>query len=506
MADSPSTPADLTATERADIEGMSLLVETGTLYQLLGVRDNVDRRAIRDAYFKLSKQFHPDAFYGRNLGPMRDRLDAVFRALTNAYDVLSNKNNRAEYDRSLGLDPARALVATPVEAPRADATGPVRTASSSTQPAVQVPRTVSTASQPAISAQSDPLRTTGAFTPVRTAVDPLRTTGATEPLRPAEPPRPAEPARSTPQSDPSRAPDPLRTTGQTTGPVRPMEPLRSTGQNAPVRPGEDPLRTTGQNAPVRPASTFPAARTTGTHAPLTGSTSVSNPSMPAVQPSEEAQRAAREALARKLAGGRTLSQSTMPAVQPGAVSAGAALQAQFANREDLAQKNKLDALRRTALELANKGDLLGASNTMQIAVSLAPEDATVKSEAFDIQRKLLIQLAPQNTEAAREAERSKAFDRAAALWSKVVSARPDDFEANFRLGRCLLAIGRELPRAAEAARRAINIAPRRIDGHVLLAEIFEAAGKPASAKAALEQAAKLDPTSLAVKDLLARLR
>lgn len=474
-----------------------MLVETGTLYQLLGIRDNVDRRAVRDAYFKLSKQFHPDAFYGRNLGPMRERLEAVFRALTNAYDVLSNKNNRAEYDRTIGLDPARALIATPVEPPRPESAGPVRTASTATQPAVQAPpRTVSTATQPAVTAPQDPLRATGAFTPAKTAQDPARATGVSEPLRPADP------LRSTAQNEPVRPVDPLRTTGQTP-PVRPADPLRTTGQTtAPVRP-LDPLRTTGQNAPVRPASTFPAARTTGTHAPLTGT---STPSMPAVQPSEEAQRAAREALARKLAGGRTLSQPAMPAVQPGAVSAGASLQAQFANREDLAQKAKLDSLRRTASELVAKGDLLGASNTMQIAVAMAPEDPAVKSEALEIQRKLLVQLAPQNVDAAREAERSKSFERAAMLWSKVVSARPEDFEANYRLGRCLLTIGRELPRAAEAARRAVNIAPRRIDGHLLLAEVFEAAGKPVSAKAAVEQAAKLDPTSLAVKDLLARLR
>jgi tetratricopeptide (TPR) repeat protein len=197
----------------------------------------------------------------------------------------------------------------------------------------------------------------------------------------------------------------------------------------------------------------------------------------------------------------------MPAVvQPGAVSAGASLQAQFANRQDLAQKNKLASLRQTAQELAAKGDWIGASNTMQIAVAMAPEDATVRAEAAEIQRRLNVHMVPQHTEEAREAERTRNWERAALLWGKVASAKPEDFESNYRLGKCLLTLGKDLPRAAEAARRAMAAAPRRAEPHVLLAEIFEAAGKPASAMSAAEQAAKLDPTSLAVKDLLARLR
>ncbi len=462
MADAASGSGELTATERADIERMLRLIDTGTLYQLLNVREDVDRRTVRDAYFKLSKQFHPDAFYGRQLGALRDRLESVFRALTNAYDVLSNKNQRADYDRSLGLDPNRPLVAAPAPAaepapaaPAVNPNAPIRPAApqrtvSVTQPAVVPPqRTVSTHQQPAVVAPSDPLRTTGQNPPARTAVDPLRTTGQNPPVR------------------------------------------TTTASGEPVRP-----------APIVPSSMLPRS-TTASREPIG---IPSTPAMPAVNPSDETQRAAREALARKLAGGRSLSQPAMPAVQPGAVSAGASLQAQFANREDLAQRNKVDQLRRSAHELAAKSDWLGASNTMQIALAMAPEDAVVKAEAVEIQRKLLLHLAPQHAEAAKDAERARQWERASVLWSKVAAAKPEDFEANYRLGRCLLAVGKDLARAVEAARRAALAAPRRFEAQLLLGEIFETAGKPASAKSAAEQAAKLDPTSQAVKDLLARLR
>jgi len=469
MADANGA-TELTATERGDIDGIFMLVQTGTLYALLGVSDDVDRKTIRDAYFRLSKQFHPDAFYGRNLGAYRDRIDSIFRALTSAYDVLSNKNQRAEYDRSIGLDPTRPLVSAPSNPPEAapratmapPEAAPVRPAApertaSVTQPAVVVPpRTMSTQQQPAVVPPKDPLRTTG------------------------------------------QSSEPLRTAGQHT------DPLRSTGQQQPIRPPavtatREPIRP----APVVPTSTLPRG-TTATREPLTVPAA---PAAPSVLLSEDVQRAAREALARKLAGGRALSQPSMPAVvQPGAVSAGASLQAQFANRQDLAQKNKLASLRQTAQELAAKGDWIGASNTMQIAVAMAPEDATVGAEAAEIQRRLNVHMVPQHTEEAREAERTRNWERAALLWGKVASAKPEDFESNYRLGKCLLTLGKDLPQAAEAARRAMAAAPRRAEPHVLLAEIFEAAGKPASARSAAEQAAKLDPTSLAVKDLLARLR
>lgn len=437
MADAGHNAADLTATERADIDGMSMLLEGGTLYELLKVPDDADRRSVRDAYFRLSKQFHPDAFYGRNLGPYRERLDTIFRALTSAYDVLSNKNQRAEYDRSIGLDPSRPLTSTTPAAESAPTTAPsapLRT-QSGTQPAVVVPPAVAPSARDA-STQS----------------------------RAIVPPQPAQRSATDPPARPAGA----------TEPTKPLQPLQPP----------------------------PAARPMQSVAPPSA-TSVSRPAMPA--PTEEQQRAAREALARKLAGNRSLSQSSMPAVQP-PVSAGASLQSQFANRTDIAQRQKVDSLRASVRELVAKGDFVGASNTMQILRALVPDDKAIEQEALEVQRQLLLQLVPKNTEAAREAERTRHYTHAAALWSKVASVKPEDFEPNFRLARCLLAEGKELARAAEYARKAISIAPRRVDAHVLLAEIFESAGKPASAKAAAEQAAKLDPTALAVKDLLARLR
>lgn len=73
-------------------------LEGRTLYELLGVANSADRSEIRTAYFELSKRFHPDAFFGRELAGFRGKTEKVFKRLTEAYEVLGRKKRRREYD------------------------------------------------------------------------------------------------------------------------------------------------------------------------------------------------------------------------------------------------------------------------------------------------------------------------------------------------------------------------------------------------------------------------
>ena len=108
----PPHDTRLGQSERDEIDAFHWRSRTGTHYEVLGVASDADRRAIRDAYFSLSKRFHPDVFYGRE-------IVEIFRALTTAYDVRSNPKLRQDYDRRHGLPGVAAAVeAKPVAPPQ----------------------------------------------------------------------------------------------------------------------------------------------------------------------------------------------------------------------------------------------------------------------------------------------------------------------------------------------------------------------------------------------------
>ncbi|MCB9616523.1 MAG: J domain-containing protein [Sandaracinus sp.] len=67
-------------------------------YELLGLEREADKQAIREAYFRLSKLFHPDTLYGKRLGTYKTKMEAVFHRLTDAYEVLGKAKKRARYD------------------------------------------------------------------------------------------------------------------------------------------------------------------------------------------------------------------------------------------------------------------------------------------------------------------------------------------------------------------------------------------------------------------------
>ena len=72
-----------------------------TYYAFFGLSRTASRREIRRAYFKLSKAFHPDRWFRRDLGIFTERLDRVFKWLNRAHNVLVTPAKREVYDRLL---------------------------------------------------------------------------------------------------------------------------------------------------------------------------------------------------------------------------------------------------------------------------------------------------------------------------------------------------------------------------------------------------------------------
>lgn len=94
-------PSDLDVARRREIIELYQQLELLDHYELLGVMRNADRRAIKTAYYDKVKVFHPDRYFGKDLGPYRTKLEQCFARLTEAHDTLASATSREEYDAYL---------------------------------------------------------------------------------------------------------------------------------------------------------------------------------------------------------------------------------------------------------------------------------------------------------------------------------------------------------------------------------------------------------------------
>jgi len=70
-------------------------------FEVLGIPRQATDSQVREAYFRLAKQFHPDAHHDPALSDLRDKLEEIFSRLGEAYEVLRNPRIRAMYEREL---------------------------------------------------------------------------------------------------------------------------------------------------------------------------------------------------------------------------------------------------------------------------------------------------------------------------------------------------------------------------------------------------------------------
>lgn len=257
-------------------------------------------------------------------------------------------------------------------------------------------------------------------------------------------------------------------------------------------------------APARPSISAPAqpARPSGPPPP--------------VMSQEAARAAAREALARRLGGGAATARSgSMPAVNSGAASPArpastpetTAAALEQLRKEKLVRDHveRVESLKRTAAEAEAKGDWSAANNALQLLLGMMNSEE-IRARADHAGRKLFEVHAVQLLADAKLFEKNGQYDKALPLYLRINAGRPDDHDVLTRAARCMLKLNKELPKAAEYARKAVQLEPRSVDAQVTLAYVFLVGGLKASAVGAAEAAAKLDPTSQAVKDLQAKLK
>lgn len=89
---------DIPEEDRRRIMALRRLALVGDYYALLGVAPDADRRELKRAYFRLSKELHPDRYYQRNAGSFKAWSEEVFEIAARAYQLLGDPDERARYD------------------------------------------------------------------------------------------------------------------------------------------------------------------------------------------------------------------------------------------------------------------------------------------------------------------------------------------------------------------------------------------------------------------------
>ena len=124
----PAPPADGPGAERRrEIEEAWDGRKSRNHFEVLGLKRNATAGEVKEAYFRLAKRFHPDVHHGAHLGDLRDKLEAVFVRLGEAYEVLRDTEKRGDYESWIGrpkAQPSEQTEATPTEVPAAEAPAP----------------------------------------------------------------------------------------------------------------------------------------------------------------------------------------------------------------------------------------------------------------------------------------------------------------------------------------------------------------------------------------------
>lgn len=118
---------DLPPERKQEILAMERMLDTANHYEVLDIEPGAGDDEIRRAYHEVSRRFHPDRYFSKNLGSFRARLERIFRRATEAHGVLSDPERRSAYlrahpeilagaDGGLLGDPGPARVEDPVRA------------------------------------------------------------------------------------------------------------------------------------------------------------------------------------------------------------------------------------------------------------------------------------------------------------------------------------------------------------------------------------------------------
>lgn len=198
-----------------------------------------------------------------------------------------------------------------------------------------------------------------------------------------------------------------------------------------------------------------------------------------------------------------------PASGGGALPSGMALESlgrlRAENRSRDAQRS-LEDLEGLIEKAARNDDHVEIVRLLRHAITIRPDEPSWRSRLARAEETQQDHEVQRLANAARNAEKVQRWDSAGELWAKIADLRPADAQAALHAAQALCEAAQDFARAAEYAKRASRLAPDMIAAHICLTRVFFKAGRTASARSALEQAAKLDPRHADVVALGQKLR
>lgn len=220
---------------------------------------------------------------------------------------------------------------------------------------------------------------------------------------------------------------------------------------------------------------------------------------PPEPPTAEAEKARREALARRLLGG---SSKRMAAVKPSTPTM-PAVQASVPLATPTPRQVGVDTLIASARSAANAGDLAAASTRARLAAKIDPRFA---AEADELTRRAQAAMADGYTKQARFEESEERWVAAALSWSKANAGKPNDPVIAERAANALRLAKGDLHKAVRLAELAARMRANDIGFRLTLGEVYADAGLLKRARSELDVALRLDPRDERARKLHDELR
>jgi curved DNA-binding protein CbpA len=105
-ASPPPAPASDEAAQQREARRVEVLeafdgLKTRNHFEALGIPKASSEAQVKEAYFKLARKFHPDTHHDPSLADLREKIEAIFIRLGEAYEVLRNPRTRGNYEADL---------------------------------------------------------------------------------------------------------------------------------------------------------------------------------------------------------------------------------------------------------------------------------------------------------------------------------------------------------------------------------------------------------------------